>query len=681
MADGNLEDVDSNQKGFSSLLKFAVLGNVTVAIVNRLNRGDLINAQDKNGLTVLMYAARKGNLEVVNLLLSFGADPIIKNNAHQTAIELSEIAGFVEVTQALTAQFSKTEDSIDSHTQSEFFDLSGWLEDSEILLPSHEIEIGTESNRIQNKILSHKPIDQDEEWTDIEIELPGKIAWVRKKEQLSFSDKALIKEAIYLGYSNGAIPISLLEKIALDEKDELDEVFLDTLVLAFEDLEFKIQYFFYVDVELKVWLEDDYLDDLYDQLIYFIDNNLQDESWFYRSLTIPLEGGSLLTREEEIDLGKQIDSSYEECINSIVSNRLAISIIADDFKKVLNGSLEIEEMISEKVEVVDEDDSLIQNQLLTPLDDSVEEERNETNTFDPQIKEFLGLVERDNEESFQYAIHKLLFDLNINFKYIQNLIFFGQLKDATLSSHIEDALKARNKLVTSNLRLVSHVSRVYRYTDLPFSDLVQEGFIGLIKAAERYEYKRGFRFTTYATWWIRQAVSRMVQDKSRTIRLPVHLGDLLNKIDRVERALIDVPLHKKNNKIAEVLGISELRVQRAKSAKFTMISIDSEDPNDQICLDSLGLPSHEDESALSNWMLRRSFESIFKSMDPKEVGVIKKRFGWYDGVPLTLEEVGELHGVTRERIRQIEAKAFKRLQGPSALRHLGLISNKPISES
>lgn len=682
MVNGIFEGAESKQLGFSSLLKFAALGNVTAAINNRIRRGDSINAQDKDGLTVLMYAARKGNLDAVNLLLSLGADPDVKNNDQQNAADLAINAGFSDLAEVLRAPSLESVELLEVQIDSESFDLSGWIEDAEILLPSHEVDISVESHKIQVKIFSHKPIDRDEEWAEVQIDLPGKVAWRRKKEQLSVSDKALVKKAIYLGYLNGSIPISLLERIALDEYEELDEVLLDSLVLAFEDLEFKIQDSICLDGASEALAEDDHLEDLYDQLIYLIDNNLHDESWFYRSLSIPLGGGDLLTHEEEIDLGKKIDASYDECIKTLSGNTSAINIIAEDLKKVLSGFLDREEIIAEVVVVGNEEEGdLTSGQISMPLEDSEEEESDEISTIDPQIKEFIELVQLDMTESIQAQIRDHLHKLNINFKYIQNLIFGGHLQDPVLAFHIERSLCARNKLVTSNLRLVSHLSRAYRYSNLPFSDLVQEGFVGLIKAAERFEYKRGFRFTTYATWWIRQAVSRMVQDKSREIRLPVHVGELLNKVERAERGLMDIPLPLRNQKIAELLDVSEVRVKRVKNAKFTMISIDSESPQDIERLESYEFPSHEDDIGVSNWMLRRSFESIFKGMDQKEVSVIKLRFGWYDGSPLTLEEVGDLYGVTRERIRQIEVKVLKRLQGPSALRHLGLFSEKKALEA
>jgi RNA polymerase primary sigma factor len=683
LADDFLEGINSNRSGFSNLLKFAALGNVTAAISNRVSKGDSVNAQDKDGFTVLMYAARKGSLEAVKLLLSFGANSNIKNHDQQSAADLAKNAGFFDVVKVLTPIPPTLVDPVEVDVDDEPFDLSCWVEDADTLLPLHEVSVGIESHRIQAAIITHKLIDRDEEWGEIQIDLPGKVAWRRKKEQLSVSDKALVKEAIYLGYLNGSIPISLLERIALDEHEELDEVLLDSLVLAFEDLEFKIQDSIFLDRISEAPAEDSHLEDLYDQLVYLIDNNLQDESWFYQRLSIPIGGGDLLTHEEEIDLGKKIDSSYDECIKTLAGNALAINIISEDLRKVLSGLLDPEEIIAELVVVSDEEEggNLTPGQISIPLEDSEEGGSDEIAAIDSQIKEFIGLVELGMTEVTQAQIRDNLYKLNINFKYIQNLILGGHLQDPVLAFHIDCSIKARNKLVTSNLRLVSHLSRAFRYSELPFADLVQEGFIGLIKAAERFEYKKGFRFTTYATWWIRQSVHRMVQDRSREIRLPVHVGELLNKVDRAERGLMEIPLPLRNQKIAEMLNVSELRVQRVKNAKFTMISIDSESPEDIERLESYEFPAYEDDVGLSNWMLRRSFESIFKSMDRKEVSVIKLRFGWYDGSPLTLEEVGELYGVTRERIRQIEVKVLKRLQGPSALRHLGLFPNKKVSEA
>lgn len=664
----NQEPEDSRNRGFSPLLKFAALGNVTAAISNRVSKGDSVNAQDKEGMTALMYAAKKGNLESVALLLSLGANPRITNKDSHTAAYFAEIAGFSEVAEVLNA--AKLVDSTPNQDESETIDLTGWVEDSEVTLPKHDFEVELQAQNIQSKIHIHKPIDRDQEWSDIEIDLPG-ILWRRRKDQLSASDKALVKEAIYLGYANGSIPLSLLEEIAFDEHEEIDEILLDALILTFEDLNLKIQDSLCAEEKIFPYEYDDYLESIYEQVIYCIDNNLHDDAWFYRSLSSQHGSDELLTHEQEIELGKKIDTSYDECIWAISKNETALKIVLEDLKKILSGSLDRDEMLSEGVQTLSDGD-----QFQIPLDDCEDEDANLISSFDPEITECIRVLQSDRNTRTLTQIQECLVRLNIDFKYIQKLIFDGLVQDSILAECVGSSLEARNKLVTSNLRLVSHVARAYRYSDLPFADLVQEGFIGLIKAAERYEYKKGFRFTTYATWWIRQAVSRMVQDKSRAIRLPVHVGELQNKIDRIDREIQDIPLSQRDALISQKIGISELRVKKARSAIFTMVSIDSEDAGDIALLESYDYPSFNEEDKLSNWMLRRSFESIFSGMNPKEVRIIKRRFGWHDETPLTLDEIGEIYGVTRERIRQIEAKAFSNLRRPSALRCLGLFANK-----
>jgi RNA polymerase primary sigma factor len=155
------------------------------------------------------------------------------------------------------------------------------------------------------------------------------------------------------------------------------------------------------------------------------------------------------------------------------------------------------------------------------------------------------------------------------------------------------------------------------------------------------------------------------------------VGELVSKVHRIDKTLLEIPPSQRIASIAQNLGISERRVMGVKKAIFTMTSIDSDEEADIELLESYDFPIDGDrEDPIPNWMLRRSFETLFKKLDPKDLGVIKKRFGWYDGYSMTLEEVGELYGVTRERIRQIEAKALRRLSTPVSLRHLGALSKK-----
>lgn len=661
-------------EALNPLLKFAAIAGVIEAIRNRIAKGDNINGQDKEGLTALMHAVRKQNTEAVSVLLSLDANSDIKNNLNKTAFDIASEAGFHEIVNLL---ISKKKELITPPNQDLIemfagdFDLGGWVYDEEINIPIHNGDVGIAVSAIQKSISVHRPINRDDDWSDVEIHIPFlKI----KKEKLSPSDKFLLRELIYRGYSDGFISLANLEEIALDEHLDIDEVLLDTLVLFLQDLEFKIIESPIEAIRSQCDYEDTYIENIFEQAVYLIESHDFDEKWIYDNLSAPLINGKLLTHDDEIKLGKDIEDAYLNCLKSVSESKNAIELILEDFKKVRDGILDRNEIFDEKINLENQDEStekFISDD--SSIDYSEESEFSEENS---DLIEFERMICQSDKVDNSKVLAFLL-DSHIDFKYLQNLIFEGRLIDDDISKYIEIAVQARNKLVTSNLRLANHVAKSYRYTDMPYADLVQEAFIGLIKGAERFEYKKGFRFTTYATWWIRQSVGRMVQDKSRLIRLPVHIGELINKVERLEKTLVDLPISKRVSEISRVLGITERRTLAAKNAIFSTISMESEEEVDIELLESYDFPRDNtfDENQHS-WMLRRTFENLFLRLEKKDAEIIKKRFGWFDGNPLTLEEVGDLYGVTRERIRQVEAKAMKKLRNAFFIPHISRFDNE-----
>lgn len=648
-------------EALNPLLKFAAIGGVIEAIKNRIAKGDCINGQDKEGLTALMHAVKKRNAETVSVLLSLNANPEIKNNANKTAFDIASEEGFYEIVNLLCdskEEFSANLSDDLSELFSGNFDLSEWVDEEELNIPKTNHEVGVAVNAIQKKISAHRPINRDEDWNDIEVNLP---ILKRKKEKLSAADKFLLRGLIHQGYRDGFIALCDLEEVALDDHLEVDEVLLNTLILFLQDLEFKI-----IDSPIQCDFahcdyEDSYLDEVFEQVIYLIESYDYDEKWFYDNLSAPLTNGELLTHDDEIRLGKDIEEAFLNCIKSIAESREAIDLILGDLKKVRDGLLDRSDIFDEKLNLDDQEES---SDKVIFDDDSINEftEDHDSPAGSTDFLELEKIINcSDNLDASR--VMSFLLESNINFKYVQGLIFEGRLIHDDVSSQIDIAIQARNKLVTSNLRLANHVAKSYRYTDLPYTDLVQEAFVGLIKGAERFEYKKGFRFTTYATWWIRQSVGRMVQDKSRLIRLPVHIGELVNKFERVEKTLAGTPASQRISEIARILGITERRSLALKNAIFSTVSIDSDEKLDIELLESYDFPlDFNFDEKQQSWMLRRTFEKLFLRLEKKDAEIIKKRFGWVDGNPLTLEEVGDFYGVTRERIRQVEAKAMKKLR-------------------
>lgn len=337
--------------------------------------------------------------------------------------------------------------------------------------------------------------------------------------------------------------------------------------------------------------------------------------------------------------------------------------------------------VLDKSELVDEDEYFEGTGLETDNISNIMRTQGVSSVETSSVSNFFS--HQDEEETSESALsvpHGVSIDDPVRM-YLREI---GRIKLLTADEEIDLARKivaggnsgaiAKRKLVQANLRLVVSIAKKYVGRGMLFLDLIQEGNLGLIRAAEKFDHERGYKFSTYATWWIRQAITRAIADQARTIRIPVHMVETINKLKKVTRKLAQELARKPSEEeLSQEMGISINKLREIIKVAQEPLSLETPIGKEE---DSRLGDFIEDKDAdapvktVAHELLREDLAEVLSSLSPRERDVLRLRFGMDDGRQRTLEEVGQLFGVTRERIRQIEAKALRKLRHPNRSKRL-----------
>jgi RNA polymerase primary sigma factor len=712
----------------SSFFKSAVLSGVESAVLIHITRGDDLNARDSGGHTPLMLSAIRNKAAICKLLLGAGADACLLDSLGRCACEIAQISGAHDAA-PIIEEFCRsklvllgTDDlgksslevpdqttvltaSVISSDVDTWGNLLLWEVEETHSPPKSDLTLSLDAFNTQTAIAEHQPIDASCDWGDFDVFLPDRAMPLRQADEAEVSKS--LRLLLLRALREGSVPYASIEKMVLNDDGSANESACEHLLMVINDLgaeaDERFEYSasqesFEVFVSPREQPEEE---DTIDEAVLLIEDLKARRNDPLRIYQREFQREALLTTEDEIAFGQAMECGIEKALDALASWPAGIGAVLESARKVLSGAKSLHWMSSgSRTELSDIDAQLADLPdiaTVLPLDSANEHDESdfefgldvknsmsELAEFAANIKYLSSLVINPKQESLEWsACRSALGSLVLTRGFLmafEDKVLVGDLEfGGAFSMAMKMYRRARDQMAVANLKLVVSIAKKYMFSGEPLDDLLQEGNLGLIKAVERYDWRRGFKFSTYATWWIRQQVGRYVADKCKTIRLPVHVFETTQRIahfthgfeetngrapTQEEVALsLDLPIRKVALFLRAVL---EPRPIHELVRLDDLIALDAKD--DYVVRDPMEI--------VANQQLCTLVDGFLETLKPKEARVLRMRFGI--GIPdaMTLDEIGTRLDLTRERIRQIEVKAIRGLMHPSRLQRFDFWSRK-----
>jgi len=693
------------------VFKVAITAGVETAVKLHIQRGDDLNARDERGQTALMLAASKNKPGICSLLISAGADVTLRDSNDMDALSIAVAAHSLAAAQVIQAELTRRKPLFEPMNASEHviapsqeplavelegervehdlegaaqfndmgdeFDVSGWVAEETLPAPAHDVSMVEAAIEVHNAISRHDPVDSSEGWANFEIFLPDQAAQILRDEDVEAA--ADVRRLLLRAIREGSVPTMLVEDVANGAEEVRDGAQESRLTLVISDLgsetddrfEYSTPYeSFVVFVDPEETIDEERA---LDEAMAFLDLHAsirQDPSYLYLR-----EAGreKLLSADEEIALAKAMDAGIERSLDALANWRGGIVLLGVAGAQVRNHQRSLSWLFDDPSDA--ETESLLEavNTVPRSLEGLIEgaEEEEQFSTGTEADFDKLAALEILTEcnirmSSGRRAAREIVDSLAIKRSFLLSIASQAVVEGSTAALLYAEAIgeyrRARDRMVVSNLKLVYSIAKRYVSSGIPLSDLMQEGNIGLLKAVDKFDWRRGFKFSTMATWWIRQQITRSIADTSFAIRLPVHVyehsNQLRHDIDEAERLIGRTPSFRA---LGEKLSISPAMVEAIVRSKSVPHSLDvwESERIDQGCEQDVLF------NDLAAKRLSENVSEILQGLPPKLAEIIRLRFGIGLSEPLTLEKVGKRINVTRERIRQIESKALQQLSHPA----------------